>query len=343
MAVGDFNGDGHLDLFVGRRVVAGRYGVTPRSYLLENDGTGHFRDVTLERAPGLAEAGMVTSASWTDYDNDGQLDLIVVGEWMPVRVFKQEHGRFVDRTAAAGLAGTEGWWNSVAAVDLNGDGRDDLVLGNLGLNSYLRASPAEPARLYVHDFGHTGASEPILTFYKHGVSYPLAGRDELVGLIPQLRSRYPSYADFGASRIDDILPASDLKQATVLEARVFASSVAWNNGDGTFTLQPFPVEAQFAPVYASLAGDFDGDGRTDLLLAGNVYGVQPALGRYDASYGLLLSGRGDGRFTAVDMEQSHLVIDGEVRHLGLVRRANGGRLIVVARNDARLQILRPLR
>ena len=343
VAVGDWNGDGHPDLFVGRRVVAGKYGVAPHSYLLENDGTGHFRDVTLEKAPALAQAGMVTAATWIDYDHDGRLDLIVTGEWMPVRVFHQENGRLVDRTAQAGLGGTEGWWNSVAAVDLNGDGRDDLVLGNLGLNSYLRASPAEPARLYVRDFGHNGASEPILTFYKHGVSYPLAGRDELVGLIPQLRSRYPSYADFGASRIDDIFPAAELQRATLLEARVFASSVALNNGDGTFTLQPLPVEAQFAPVYAALAGDFDGDGRTDLLLAGNVYGVQPALGRYDASYGLLLSGRGDGRFTAVDMEQSHLVIDGEVRHLGLVRRANGGRLIVVARNDARLQILRPLR
>src|SRR3989449_4543848 len=138
---GDFNGDGRLDLFVGRRAVTRRYGLSPRSYLLQNDGKGQFRDVTLEQAPALAEAGMVTSAAWIDYDNDGQLDLVVVGEWMPVRVFRQEHGRLVDRTAEAGLSGTEGWWNTVAAVDLNGDGRKDLVLGNLGLNSYLRASP----------------------------------------------------------------------------------------------------------------------------------------------------------------------------------------------------------
>src|SRR5438034_8308078 len=216
---GDWNGDGHLDLFVGRRVVSRHYGVAPRSYLLENDGAGHFRDVTLEKAPALAAAGMVTSAAWIDYDHDGKLDLIVVGEWMPVRVFHQENGRFVDRTAAAGLAGSEGWWNSIAAVDVNGDGREDLVLGNLGLNSYLRASPAEPARLYVGDFGHNGTREQILTFYKHGVSYPLAGRDELVRLPPQLPSRYPSYAAFGASRIEDIFSASELKQATVLEDR----------------------------------------------------------------------------------------------------------------------------
>src|SRR5207245_2193428 len=321
---GDWNGDGHLDLFVGRRVVSRHYGLTPRSYLLENDGTGHFRDVTLEKAPALADVGMVTSAAWIDYDHDGKLDLIVVGEWMPVRVFHQENGRLVDRTAAAGLAGSEGWWNSVAAVEVNGDGREDPVLGNLGLNSYLRASPAEPARLYVGDFGHNGTREQILTFYKHEVSYPLAGRDELVRLLPQLRSRYPSYAAFGASRIEDIFPPSELQQATVLEARVFASSVALNNGNGAFDLRPLPTEAQFAPIDAALAEDFDGDGHTDLLVAGNFYGVPPVLGRYDASYGLLLSRTGDGRFEAVDMERSGLAIEGQVRHMGWLKWAGGG-------------------
>ena len=335
VVAGDFNGDGRLDLFVGRRVVARNYGVAPRSYLLENDGAGHFRDVTLEKAPALAAAGMVTSAAWIDYDHDGKLDLIVVGEWMPVRVFHQENGRFVDRTAAAGLAGSEGWWNSIAAVDVNGDGREDLVLGNLGLNSYLHASPAEPARLYVGDFGHNGTREQILTFYKHGVSYPLAGRDELVRLLPQLRSRYPSYAAFGASRIEDILPASELRQATVLEARDFASSVALNNGDGTFRLQPLPIEAQFAPIYGSLAEDFDGDGHPDLLVAGNFYGVQPILGRYDAGYGLLLRGAGDGRFAAVDVERSGVVIAGQVRHMKLLRYAGGDHLIATPSPSAR--------
>jgi hypothetical protein len=342
VVAGDWNGDGHLDLFVGRRVVSRNYGLTPRSYLLENDGRGRFRDVTLEKAPALAEAGMVTSAAWSDYDHDGKLDLIVVGEWMPIRAFHQEAGGFVDRTDEAGLAGTEGWWNSVTVADLNGDGRPDLVLGNLGLNSYVQASPSEPARLYVSDFGHNGTLEQILTFYKQGMSYPVAGRDEFVSLIPRLGTRFATYADFGAARVEDIFPAADLAQATVRYARVFASSVALNNGDGTFTLRPLPAEAQFAPVRAVLVGDFDGDGRPDLLVGGNLYGVPPVLGRYDASYGLLLSGRGDGRFVAVDMERSGVMIEGQVRHLVFLRSPGGGRLIVVARNNDRLQVLRPL-
>ncbi|MDP3775151.1 MAG: FG-GAP-like repeat-containing protein, partial [Gemmatimonadales bacterium] len=340
---GDFNGDGYQDLFVGSRVVARNYGLIPRSHLLQNDGTGRFSDVTLAKAPALAEAGMVSSAAWVDYDGDRQLDLIVVGEWMPVRVFRQEHGRFVDRTAEAGLSGTTGWWNTVTAADLNADGRPDLVLGNLGLNSYIRASREEPARLYVRDFDRNGALEQILTVYRNGTSYPLAGRDELVRQMPHLRSRYPSYAAFGARRIEDIFPASELRRAVVREARVFASSVALNHGDGTFDLRPLPTEAQFAPIYAALADDFDGDGWTDLLVAGNFYGVTPVRGRYDASYGLVLRGTGAGRFESVDLEASGLVIEGQVRDLKALRSAGGDRLVVVARNDDALQILRPLR
>jgi hypothetical protein len=342
VAVGDFNGDGHPDLFLGSRVVSRSYGLIPKSHLLENDGRGHFTDVTLEKAPELSEAGMVSSATWIDYDHDGKLDLVVVGEWMPVRVFHNENGKLVDRTKEAGLSGTNGWWNSVEAVDLRGNGRQDLVLGNLGLNSYLKASAKEPARLYINDFSHSGGEnlEQILTFYKNGVSYPLVGRDELLKKIPALRSKFPTYKSFGASRVEDIFPAADLRQAQVREAYTFASAVALNNGDGTFTLQPLPTEAQFAPIYASLAGDFDGDGKTDLLVGGNFFGVPPILGRYDASYGIMLRGDGKGGFTPVDMEKSNLVIDGEIRDIKSLRGANGQRLIVVARNNDKVMILR---
>jgi hypothetical protein len=336
---GDFNGDGHPDLFVGRRAVAGKYGLTPHSYLLQNDGKGHFTDVTSEKAPQLSAAGMVTSAAWVDYDNDGQLDLVVVGEWMPVRIFRQEHGKFVDRTDAAGLKGTEGWWNSVAAADVNGDGRKDLVLGNLGLNSYLRASAKEPARLYIADFFSAGIVKQILTTYRNGVSYPVAGRDELLRLMPQLRDKYPTYASFGASRIEDILPPEELRKSQVLEAHDFASAIAINNGNGTFTLRTMPAEAQFAPIYSSVAADFDGDGRMDLLLGGNFFGAPPLFGRYDASYGTLLHGVGDGHFVAVSMQTTGLHIDGQVRHMALVRGPNGVKRIAVARNNDTFEML----
>jgi hypothetical protein len=253
-------------------------------------------------------------------------------------VFHQEQGRFVDRTAESGLAGTQGWWNTVTAVDVNGDGRPDLVLGNLGLNSLLHATPSEPARLYVGDFAHNGLIEQILTSYTDGVSYPIATRDELLRLIPQLQSRYPTYASFGASRIEDLFPSAELKRARVLEAHTFASAVALNNGNGTFTLRPLPPEAQLSPIRAIVADDFDGDGHVDLLVAGNLYGVPPVLGRYDASYGLLLKGAGDGNFASVDMERSGVVIDGQVPHMAPIL-TGGRRGIIVARNNDRLELL----
>ena len=339
---GDFDGDGDVDLFIGSRVVPREYGVTPRSHLLRNDGSGRFTDVTTSVAPALSEAGMVSSAAWVESSRAGQLDLVVAGEWMPVRVFRQEAGRFVDRTTESGLAGTNGWWNSVTAADLRGTGRKDLVLGNLGLNSYLRASANEPARLYVDDFAKNGSLQQILTFYKDGVSYPIAGRDELVRLIPSLRSRYTSYKDFGASRVDQIFSAAELLHAKVLEARTYASAVALSDGNGAFALRPLPVEAQFAPVYASVAEDFTGDGRIDLLVAGNFSGVTPLYGRYDASYGLLLRGDGAGAFFPVDMAESGVLLRGEVRDLKPLRSANGDQLIVVARNDSTVQVVRAL-
>jgi len=343
VAAGDFDGDGDMDLFVGARVVSRSYGAIPRSRFLQNDGTGRFADVTAQKADGLRDAGMVSTATWLDYDGDRKLDLIVVGEWMPVRIFRQVNGRFVDRTAEAGLSDTNGWWNTVTAADLNNDGRKDLVLGNLGLNSYIRASTKEPARLYVHDFFENGTVEQFLTFYKHGVSYPVAGRDEFVRLMPALRSKYVAFSSFGASRLEDILPPAELSKARVLEAREFASSIAINNGNGTFRAEPLPAEAQFAPVYAVLARDFTGDGHVDLLLGGNFFGVTPVRGRYDASHGLLLRGAGNGRFEPVGMEESNLALEGEVRNMGLLRRAAGGRLIVVARNDDKLAFLRAIK
>ena len=339
VVAGDFDGDGHPDLFIGGRVVPGKYGVSPRSYLLLNDGQGHFADVTRERAPGLDTAGMISSAAWVDYDGDGKLDLVVAGEWTPVRAFHQEAGRLVERTTSAGLAHSSGWWNSVVAADVNGDGHPDLILGNLGLNSYIKASANEPARMYVGDFAHSGTLEQIITFYKQGVSYPLATRDELVKLMPALRAKYPSYAAFGASRVEDIFPAEELAKARQLRAETMTSAVAINDGHGRFTLRALPIEAQFAPIRSTLLMDIDGDGRLDLLVGGNLFGVPPSLGRYDASYGQLLRGVGAGQFESVELVASGLSLSGQVRHIAALRGAGGRRMIVVARNDDRLQLL----
>ncbi len=338
----DYDRDGDVDLFVGSRVVARGYGLAPRSHLLQNDGKGRFADVTGEKAPELATVGMVSSATWTDYDGDSRLDLVVVGEWMPVTVMRNSEGGKLQKVRISGLEHSDGWWNTVTAADVNADGRADLVLGNLGLNSYIRASQDGPARLYVHDFFQTDALKQVLTFYKNGVSYPLMGRDDFVRTMPQLRSKYDSYAKFGAARIEDIFPREQLEKATVLEAHQFASAIALNKGNGGFDLQPLPAEAQFAPVYATMAEDFDGDGRVDILLGGNFDGVTPLLGRYDASYGLLLRGDGTGRFASMDLAESGLLIEGQVRDMKPLRHVTG-RVIVVARNDDRLQLLRTLR
>ena len=339
VAPADYDGDGDTDLFVGSRLVAKAYGATPESYLLENDGAGRFADVTAEVAPALTDVGMVTDAVWADADGSGTPDLVVVGEWMPVRVFTGRDGRLTEQTEAAGLGASQGWWNSVAAADLDGDGDVDLALGNLGRNTRLAASAEAPARLYVRDFDGNGSADPILTYYRDGASYPMATRDELVQQIGPLRQKFPTYAAFGAAQMSDLFTPAQIQDAQVRTARTFATAVAENRGGGAFALRALPVEAQFAPVYALLPGDFDEDGRTDLLLGGNFYGVKPALGRYDASYGLFLRGTDEG-FISVPPPTSTLWLTGEVRAVRRLRQAGGATLLLVARNDASLRAVR---
>jgi hypothetical protein len=185
----DYDGDGDTDLFVGGRVVPGRYGLDPRSMLLRNDGRGRFSDVTERAAPGLARAGMVTDAAWQDVDADGRVDLVVVGEWMPITVFRNAGGGRLAPMAVPGLAKSHGWWNRIVAGDFTGDGRVDFVVGNLGLNTRLRASEAEPATMLVKDFDGNGFVEQIVATYAHGRSWPLPLRDDLIKAIPPLKAR----------------------------------------------------------------------------------------------------------------------------------------------------------
>ena len=339
----DYDRDGDEDLFVGGRSVPWRYGADPASTLLRNDGRGRFTDVTAQLAPALARVGLVTDAAWRDVDADGRLDLVVVGEWMPITVFRNAGGGRLAPMAVPGLAGSEGWWNRIVAGDFTGDGRVDFVVGNLGLNSRLHASASGPTTLYVKDFDGNGFAEQVLATYSGGKSYPFPLRDDLIKSIPPLKARFLNYKDYARRTIDDVFPAAELAGAVVKRAHTFQTALARNNGDGSFTLVPLPREAQVAPVYGILADDVDGDGATDLLLAGNLDGVKPEIGRLGASRGLLLRGDGRGAFTPVAPTTSGFVVPGQARDIQRVRTRDGDRYLVARNNDRPLVFRRAFR
>ncbi|HKA57457.1 MAG TPA: VCBS repeat-containing protein [Gemmatimonadales bacterium] len=327
-------------VFVGGRVSVGHYGISPASSLLRRGANGRLVDVTDQVAPELGQIGMVTDAQWVDIDRDGRLDLVVVGEWMPITVFHNAATKLV-RVETKGFEHSAGWWTRVVAGDFDGDGRIDLALGNLGLNTRLHASPAEPTRMYIKDFDGNGFREQVLTYYENGKSYPLALRDELTAVLPYLKPRFPKYSDYAGKTVEQVF-GEELTGAVVRQAETFATALARNNGDGSFTLVPLPREAQIAPVYGMLAGDFDRDGKLDLLLAGNFDGVQPAIGRMSASYGLFLRGDGRGGFTPVRAMESGFFVPGAARDIQRLRTRSGD-LYIVARNNDRPLFFRAAR
>ncbi|WP_169577930.1 VCBS repeat-containing protein [Salisaeta longa] len=336
----DVDGDGDVDLFVGRRGVRGQYGAVPASALWLNDGTGHFRDVTGTRAPALDTLGMVTSAVWLDATADGRADLLVAGTWMPLTLLVQQpNGTFARRVDSAGLGQTSGWWSALHAVDMDGDGDRDVLAGNLGRNTLLHASPQHPLRLYWHDFDDNGARESIVTYYHDGAAYPLPTRDALIGQIGGLEQRFPTYEAFGARRLEDIFADAVLAKAQVRRITELRSVYLENRSDGTFAVRPLPRRAQVAPVFAITTADINNDARRDVLLAGNFYGVKPQLGRYDASYGHVLLQDTTGGFRALPPYASGLYLEGQARAFGWVRDGNGSRRLLVARNDAALRQL----
>lgn len=339
VAAADYDGDGDVDLFVGGRVIPWHYGRSARSMLLRNDGRGHFADETITFAPELAEAGMVTDAVWQDVTGDSRLDLVVVGEWMPITVFQNAGGGRLTKAAVKGLERSHGWWNRVIAGDFTGDGRVDFIAGNLGLNTPLRATEQEPTMMYVKDFDGNGVEEQVLATYSQGKLYPFVMRDDLIKAIPPLKARYFNFADYARATIADIFPAPAMEGAAVLQAYTFATSLIRNNGDGSFTVVPLPREAQLSPASGILASDVDGDGARDLLMAGNFDGVQPQLGRMAASYGTLLRGDGKGGFTFVPSTASGFLVPGQGRDVHRIR-IGGADAFLVARNNDRVMIFR---
>ena len=334
VAAADYDGDGDQDLFVGMRLRPFLYGVPVNSYILQNDGKGNFQNVTESVAPALKELGLITDATWQDIDGDQDPDLMVVGEWMPIRIFKNDNGQLVESTEAAGLAQSNGWWNKIVAQDLDGDGDVDFVVGNHGLNSRFKASREEPLRLYVNDFDKNGTAEQIISAYNEHEAYPVVLKHDLVMQMPGLKKKYLKYANYQKQRVEDIFTPEQLEKAVKREVYELATSVLINQGDGTFTLQHLPMEAQFSPVYGITVADFDQDGHEDLVLGGNFYAAKPEVGRYDASYGLFLKGNGQGDFRPIKTKDSGLVLEGEVRDMTLLATPQGPQLWIARNNEA---------
>jgi hypothetical protein len=334
----DYDGDGDLDLFVGSRSLPGSYGLSPRQFLLENDGAGTFMDVTDHRTKDLKNAGMVTDATWLDYEQDGDSDLVLVGEWMKVTLYRNDDGYLTDITGEAGLGETSGWWNCIKVSDVDGDGDLDLVGGNLGLNSMLKATMQEPVEMYVNDFDNNGTLDQVICAYHKGISYPVASLDELAGQVTGLKNKYPSYSDFGGMTVKDIFGTEKLDQSIVKKAVLLESCVFLNHGNGTFIFKVLPKIAQFSPVRDMAVHDFNQDGRGDLVLVGNNYAVRPSIGRYDASYGWCLLGGPDHGYNALMPVESGLRIDGDARKIRPIE-VMGKSLLVTAVNDGDLQVV----
>ena len=332
----DFDKDGDLDLFVGIRLQPFEYGLPGNGYLLQNDGHGNFSDVTAKIALGLIGIGMITDMAWADVDNDGDLDMVIVGDWMPVKIFINENGIFKDESDRFGLSRTEGWWHSIIAKDLNGDGKVDFVLGNQGLNSFFKASETKPVTMYVNDFDLNGSVEQIICAYNRDKSYPVAMKDDLVKQIPSLAEKFKKFDDYKDATIENMFPSDVLERSIKLKAYTMQSCVMMNTGQGSFHLIPLPVEAQFSPVYAIIADDFDHDGLCEIILGGNQHRAKPETGTNDASYGLFLKGNKDGTWTSVSSIKSGIFTKGEIRCLKNINM-HGNRYIVVARNNDYLQ------
>jgi hypothetical protein len=329
----DFNGDGKMDLFVGARLIPGKYGTKTGGYLLQNDGTGVFNGVTPDFAPELKDIGMITDALWADTDGDKDLDLVVVGDYMPVTIFENQQGKFKNVTTAAGLNKSNGWWNVIKAADVDGDGDLDFVAGNHGLNSRFHADETHPLSLYYGDFDKNGTSEQLICTYEGEKSYPCVLRHDLVGQMPIFKKKFLEYKKYADKTIQEVLTPEQLGGAKKYEAFNLESAVILNNGKNTFSVKKLPIQAQYSPTFGVEIADFDGDGLLDLLTGGNFFESKPEMGRYDASYGCVLKGDGKGNFSSIDFKTSGLKLRGQVRDIVGITVGNQKKWLVAQNND----------
>ncbi|MFQ5447195.1 MAG: FG-GAP repeat domain-containing protein, partial [Saprospiraceae bacterium] len=337
----DFDQDGFQDIFAGGATLPGRYPYPERSYLLRFDMESRkFVDVTADIAPGLMAPGSVKDALWTDLNDDGYPDLVVVGEWMPVSIFINEKGTFRDASAEYGTDKLKGWWYSIAQADLDNDGDKDLVVGNLGLNGKFHATQEKPFNVFASDFDKNGTCDVVLSKEYKGRLVPTRGRQCSSQQMPFIKDKFPTYKDFANAGVEDILGKENLKESLHLQVTTFESIVLLNEG-GRFVVQDLPNEAQIAPINGIICSDLDDDGNQDIILAGNNFDAEVETPRYDAGSGLVLKGNGDGTFRPVLPRQSGFYAPGNVKYICLLNHAPGdNKLILVANNNAPLQVFR---
>lgn len=339
----DYDGDGDTDLFIGGRV-SKNYPVAPRSFILKND-SGVFTDVTETVCPQLKEPGMITAAAWADIDSDRKPDLIIAGEWMPVRFFKNNGSKLLEITAQSGLDQMDGIWRSLAVTDMDGDGDMDIVAGNLGLNCNYRTSDETPMKLYAADIDGNGRIDPVMFYYintKDGTRklYPGITKDMLASQVPAIKKQFLYNKDFAEADFDAIFPKSKRDKMLEFTCNETRTCYLENKGNGRFVKHVLPTEAQFAPVNTITCDDIDNDGIKDILLAGNEYQNEVMTGRHDASYGCFLKGRGNNAFMAISPVVSGFILDGDVKDMKLLQQKDGHKLILAAVNSDSLRVFR---
>jgi hypothetical protein len=343
----DFDQDGDVDLFIGGRMIPGKYPLSARSYLLRNDsgpGKLRFTDVTKTYCPELLTAGMVCSALWADTNQDGLQDLVIAGEWMPVRIFENHKSRFTENeTVKSSLVNYTGWWNSMAAEDVDHDGDIDFIVGNEGLNTFYRASAQEPITMIAKDFNGDGTFDPLMGYFIQGVQYPSVPRDALNQQVIQFRKKFPHYADYAKVTFEDLFSANEKKDAFKLEANYLQTAYLENLGNGKFKVTALPVEAQMSPVFGIVITDVNEDNHPDVILTGNFFHNEVNMGRQDASHGLVLLGNGKGSFKSLTARESGLLIRGDARSSTLIRGARNEKLLLTAVNSKGITVNKLIR